>query len=43
MIVDYAIYRDGRRAQEEIPLERTYEASREAGSFAWIGLYEPTP
>jgi magnesium transporter len=43
MIVDYAIYRDGRRVQEEIPLERTYEASREEGAFAWIGLFEPTP
>jgi magnesium transporter len=43
MIVDFAVYRDGRRVQEEIPLERTYEASREEGSFAWIGLFEPTP
>jgi len=43
MIVDYAIYRDGRRVQEEIPLERTYEASRQEGTFAWIGLFEPTP
>jgi magnesium transporter len=43
MIVDYAIYRDGRPVQEEIPLERAYEASREEGTFAWIGLFEPTP
>jgi len=43
MIVDYAVYREGRRAAGEIPLEQTFEESRSDGAFAWIGLHEPTP
>jgi magnesium transporter len=43
MIVDYAVYRDGHRAEGEIPLEQTFEESRYEGCFAWIGLHEPTP
>ena len=43
MIVDCAVYREGRRAQGEIPLEQTFEESRSDGAFAWIGLHEPTP
>ena len=42
MIVDSAVYVNGRRHAGEIPLDETYEASREPGSFAWIGLHEPT-
>jgi magnesium transporter len=42
MIVDSAIYEQGRRRAERIPLEDTYEQCREAGVFAWIGLHEPT-
>lgn len=43
MIVDCAVYRDGRRVPGEIPLEQTFEQSRGDGAFAWIGLHEPTP
>ena len=42
MIVDCAVYRDGRRVPGEIPLEQTFEASRSEGAFAWIGLHEPS-
>jgi magnesium transporter len=42
MIVDNAIYVDGRRAAEPASLEETYEACREQHGLAWIGLYEPT-
>jgi magnesium transporter len=43
MIVDCAVYRDGRRAPGDIPLEQTFEESRSDGAFAWIGLHEPSP
>ena len=42
MIVDNAIYVDGRRAAEPASLQETYEACRERHGLAWIGLYEPT-
>ena len=42
MIVDNAIYVDGRRAAEPTSLEKTYEACREQHGLAWIGLYKPT-
>jgi magnesium transporter len=42
MIVDNAIYVDGRRAAEPASLEETYKACREHHGLAWIGLYEPT-
>ncbi|QYJ16258.1 Cobalt/magnesium transport protein CorA [Rubrobacter xylanophilus DSM 9941] len=41
MIVDRAIYVDGRRAEVPDPVEDTYEACRRRGGMAWIGLYEP--
>jgi magnesium transporter len=41
MIVDCAVYRDGRRT-EDVPLHHAYEECRKDGAFAWIGLYEPT-
>jgi magnesium transporter len=41
MIVDNAIYVDGRRAAELASLQETYEACRERHGLAWIGLYEP--
>ena len=43
MIVDYAVYRDGQRVGEQIPLDELFEHSRGRNSFAWIGLHEPTP
>ena len=42
MILDSAIYVDGRRAVEPASLQETYEACREQQGLAWIGLYEPT-
>ena len=42
MIVDSAIYVDGRRAVEPTSLQETYVVCRERHGLAWIGLYEPT-
>jgi magnesium transporter len=42
VIVDCAVYEDGRRRDGEVELDHAYEACRESGKFAWIGLYEPT-
>ena len=43
MILDCAVYADGRRLDGQVRLEQAYEACREKGTFAWIGLHEPTP
>ena len=42
MIVDSAIYVNGKRAEAPGSLEETYEACRVLGGIAWIGLYKPT-
>lgn len=42
MIVDNAIYVDGRRAEEPGSLQETYEAVRQRRGVAWIELYKPT-
>jgi magnesium transporter len=42
MIVDSAVYVDGKRVVVPDSLEGIYETYREKGGFAWIGLYEPT-
>jgi magnesium transporter len=42
MILDNAIYVDGRRAEEPGSLQETYEAVRKRRGVAWIGLYKPT-
>jgi magnesium transporter len=41
VIVDSAIYVDGKRAVEPGSLRETYEASYKRGGIAWIGLYRP--
>ena len=41
MIVDNAIYVDGRRVAEPSSLQETYETCREQRGLAWIGLHEP--
>lgn len=41
-IVDLAIYRDGVRDAHPPTLDQTFEALRDRGGFAWIGLYRPT-
>jgi magnesium transporter len=42
MIVDSAVYVDGKRVVVSDSLEGVYETYREKDGFAWIGLYEPT-
>ncbi len=42
VIVDNAIYVDGRRAAEPGSVYETYEACRTQKGVAWIGLYKPT-
>src|SRR5215203_2958998 len=42
MIIDNAIYVDGRRTVEPSSLRETYEAVRDQHGLAWIGLYRPT-
>jgi magnesium transporter len=42
VIVDCAIYEEGRRRDGSVDLKRAYRACRQGGKFAWIGLYEPT-
>ncbi len=42
MIVNNAIYVDGRRTAEPRSLQETYEACRNRRGVAWIGLYRPT-
>ena len=42
MIVDCAVYEEGRRRDGPVELDHAYRACRESDTFAWIGLYEPT-
>jgi magnesium transporter len=42
MIVDCAVYTDGRRRDGELKVHAAMEACRRPDSFTWIGLYEPT-
>src|SRR5918994_5179600 len=42
MIVDNAIYVDGRRTAEPSSFHETHEVVRRAGGLAWIGLHSPT-
>jgi magnesium transporter len=42
VIVDCAVYSNGMRRPGALALSDALEASRERGSFVWIGLYEPT-
>jgi magnesium transporter len=42
MIVDCAVYQDGRRRPGELPLDHACEASHGTNAFVWIGLYEPS-
>jgi magnesium transporter len=42
VIVDCAIYEDGRRRNGGVDLHDAYRACRRDGKFAWIGMYEPT-
>jgi magnesium transporter len=42
MIVDCAIYEQGKRRDGHVDLAHAYDARHEPGKFVWIGLYEPT-
>jgi magnesium transporter len=42
MIVDCAVYEEGRRRDGAPPVHEAMEACRQPGAFTWIGLYEPT-
>ena len=42
MIVDSAVYEDGRRRDGDLPVHEAMEACRQPDAFTWIGLYEPT-
>lgn len=43
MIIDCAVYDDGKRREGTLPLGVALEAANEHGSFTWIGLHQPTP
>jgi magnesium transporter len=43
VIVDCAIYRDGRRSEGPSDLSDALAQARAAGGFVWIGLHEPSP
>ena len=43
MIVDCAIYRDGRRQQTAALSLEEAAAHRESGNFVWLGTMDPTP
>ena len=42
MIVDCALYEDGRRRPGELALDELSAACHARNAFVWIGLYEPT-
>lgn len=42
MIIDCAVYTDGKRRDGELPLADALEAANEPDSFVWIGLHEPS-
>lgn len=42
MIIDVAAYRDGRRCEDVISLDRALEVTEDDRTFVWLGLYEPT-
>ena len=42
MIIDCAVYTDGHRRGGVLALPDALEASKEPGSFVWIGLHEPS-
>jgi magnesium transporter len=42
MIVDCAVYEDGRRRDGQVSLQHAYEACSDDDAFVWIGLREPS-
>jgi magnesium transporter len=42
VIVDSAVYEQGRRRDGDLPVHEAMEACREPDCFTWIGLFEPS-
>ncbi len=42
MIVDCAVYEDGRRRDGHVNLDEAFEAAQAENAFVWIGLHEPS-
>lgn len=42
-LIDNAVYVAGRRTQDPVSLDATFEATQNRGGMAWIGLYRPSP
>ena len=42
MIVDSAVYEDGRRRAGDLPLDQAGAACRREGAFVWLGVVEPS-
>ncbi len=42
MIVNCAAYEDGLRCGDDLDFRQAVEAARNDGTFAWLGLFEPT-
>jgi magnesium transporter len=42
MIIDCAVYEDGRRRDGEVQLAQAFDAAQAENAFVWIGLHEPT-
>jgi magnesium transporter len=42
VIVDCAVYEEGRRRDGELSLEEAHQAARADSAFVWIGLHEPS-
>jgi magnesium transporter len=41
MIIDCAVYQEGKRRPGELALADAFEAAGDGNAFVWIGLYEP--
>jgi len=41
MIIDCAVYENGKRRPGQVPFDAAFEAGRDPDTFVWIGLYEP--
>jgi magnesium transporter len=42
VIVDCAVYENGRRRRAKLGLEQARAASRDNGAFVWLGVAEPS-
>lgn len=40
-IIDNAVYKDGRRILAPTSLDQTWQALKESGDLAWLGMYRP--